>query len=60
MKKKKYLQGVTFFVAPEMYEAIKQISDEREVSLSELLRELIKAHMESRISGERVNSGKGE
>ena len=31
MKKKKYLQGITFFVGTEMYGAMKKISDEREI-----------------------------
>jgi hypothetical protein len=45
MKKKKYLQGVTFFVGTEMYAAMKKISDQREISLSELLRELVENHL---------------
>jgi len=45
MKKKKYMQGITFFVEPDMYEAIKKISDQREISLSELLRELVENHL---------------
>ena len=60
MKKKKYQQGITFFVSPEMYSTMKKISDEREISLSELLRELIEAYIESRIPDLPVNSGKGE
>jgi predicted CopG family antitoxin len=47
MKKKKYLQGITFFVQPEMYGAMKKISDEREISLSELLRELVENHLKA-------------
>jgi hypothetical protein len=47
MKKKKYLQGITFFVAPEMYGAMKEISDQREISLSELLRELVENHLKA-------------
>jgi len=41
MKKKKYLQGVTFFISTNMYCDLKKIPDQREISMSELLRELI-------------------
>jgi len=47
MKKKKYLQGITFFVQPEMYGEMKKISDAREISLSELLRELVENHLKA-------------
>ena len=47
MKKKKYLQGITFFVQPDMYGAMKEISDKREISLSEFLRELIENHLKT-------------
>jgi hypothetical protein len=47
MKKRKYLQGITFFVAMEMYGEMKKISDQREISLSELLRELVANHLEA-------------
>ena len=47
MKRKTYTQGVTFFLAPEMYEALKKISDETQVSLSELLlRNIIELFLE--------------
>ena len=46
MKKKTYTQGVTFFLAPEMYEALKKISDESQISLSELLRNIIERFLE--------------
>jgi predicted CopG family antitoxin len=47
MKKKKYLQGITFFVSAEMYQAMKQISDQREISLSEFIRELVDNHLKA-------------
>jgi predicted CopG family antitoxin len=47
MKKKKYLQGITFFVSAEMYQEMKQISDQREISLSEFIRELVDNHLKS-------------
>jgi len=60
MKKKKYQQGITFFVETEMYESIKKISDQLEIGLSELLRELIDAYLESRTPDLPINSGEGE
>jgi predicted DNA-binding protein len=48
MKRKTYTQGVTFFLAPEMYEALKKLSDENQVSLSELLRNIIELFLEGR------------
>jgi predicted CopG family antitoxin len=47
MKKKKYLQGITFFVQPEMYGEMKKISDRREISLSEFIRELVEIHLKT-------------
>jgi hypothetical protein len=41
MKKKLYTQGVTFFIGMEMFAALKKISDESQISLSELLRNII-------------------
>lgn len=41
MKKKSYTQGVTFFISPEMFAALRKISDSSEISLSELLRNII-------------------
>ena len=48
MKKKTYTQGVTFFLAPEMYEALKKLSDENQVSLSELLRNIIELFLDGK------------
>ena len=41
MKKKLFTQGVTFFLTPEMLEALRNISDSSQISLSELLRNII-------------------
>ncbi|MFC1513446.1 hypothetical protein ACFL5P_00380 [candidate division KSB1 bacterium] len=42
MKKRKYKIPVTFFTTESMYNTLKEISDnEREIGLSELLREII-------------------
>ena len=48
MKRKTYTQGVTFFLAPEMYEALKKLSDENQVSLSELLRNIIELFLDGK------------
>jgi hypothetical protein len=48
MKKKQYTQGVTFFITPAMFEALKKISDERQISLSELLRNIIEQFLQDR------------
>jgi hypothetical protein len=46
MKKKQYTQGVTFFIKPAMFEALKKISDESQISLSELLRNIIEQFLQ--------------
>jgi hypothetical protein len=38
MRAKKYTHGLTFFITLDMYNALKQLSDEKQVSISELLR----------------------
>jgi predicted DNA-binding protein len=60
MKRKKYLNGITFFVATEMYDRMKGISDRQEISVSELIRELIQAYLESRTPNLPANPNKGE
>jgi predicted CopG family antitoxin len=50
MKTKKYTHGVTFFIDLEMYEYLKKISDEKQVSLSEFLRGIIDRYI--------INDGK--
>ena len=41
MKTRKYTQGMTLFTTPEMFQDMKRVSDEREISMSELFREMI-------------------
>jgi hypothetical protein len=48
MKKKIYTLGVTFFITPEMSAALKKISDHNEMSLSELLRNIIKEFLKDK------------
>lgn len=45
MKPKKLKNGVTVFTTDEMYESIKRISDEQEISLGQLIREAIDAYL---------------
>ena len=47
MKKRKFTQGLTMFTTPEMYQDMKKLSDERNISLSELFREMIDEYFES-------------
>ena len=41
MKERSYIQGVTFCVTPEMYAALRTISDEQKESVSETIRGMI-------------------
>jgi hypothetical protein len=45
MRLKKYTQGVTFFITPDMLEVLKKISDEKQVSVSEVLREVLNQYI---------------
>lgn len=41
MRTRRYTQGITFFTTPQMYLDVKAASDDLEVSLSELFRDMI-------------------
>lgn len=41
MKQRKFTNGITFFTSADMYEKLKGISDERDVGISEFLRDII-------------------
>jgi hypothetical protein len=47
MRKKQYTQGVTFFITPDMLQALRNISDNRQISLSELLRNIIELFLKT-------------
>jgi predicted house-cleaning NTP pyrophosphatase (Maf/HAM1 superfamily) len=47
MKTRRYTQGITLFTTPDMYQKVKRVSDEMEVSLSELFRSMIARYLES-------------
>jgi len=46
MKLRRYTQGITIFTTSEMYNEVKRVSDEMEVSLSELFREMITEYLD--------------
>lgn len=50
MKAKRYTHGVTFFMAPEMFQELKQLSDTRQLSLLELLRNIIEQHLKANLA----------
>lgn len=45
MKQKVFKNGVTFFSTDEMYDCMKRISGEREISLGQLIREALERHL---------------
>ena len=46
MKVKKFINGITFFTTPQMYQAIKKVTDERQISISDFLRSAIVRYLE--------------
>ena len=51
MKYRKYVQGITFFTTPQMYQDVKQASDELAISLGEFLRNIIEEYFKKRPKG---------
>ena len=41
MKQRSFIQGVTLYVTPEMYQTLRQLSDQRKESMSETIRGMI-------------------
>ena len=41
MKQRSYVQGVTLYLTPETYQALRQLSDQRKESMSETIRGMI-------------------
>ena len=41
MKQRSFIQGVTLYVTPEMYQTLRQLSDTRKESMSETIRGMI-------------------
>lgn len=46
MRKRKYTQPISISVSSEIYQAVKRMSDQREISLSELFRDIIKYYFD--------------
>ena len=47
MRQRSFIQGVTLYVTPEMYVALRTISDERKESVSETIRDMIKEYLKT-------------
>ncbi len=47
MKIRQYTQGITIFTSPEMYQNVKRLSDERNISMAELFREMIEEYFKN-------------
>ncbi len=45
MREKKLMHGVTFFVTPEMYQAVKKDTVELQIYVSDLMRRLIEDYL---------------
>lgn len=52
MKLRKYTQGISIFTTQEMYQEVKRVSDEMQISLSELFREMINQYLDRRRSNQ--------
>jgi len=46
MKVRKFINGITFFTTPQMYQAIRKVTDERQISISDFLRSAIARYLE--------------
>ena len=56
MKTRRYTQGITLFTTPEMYQAVKRVSDDMEISLSEFFRGMIARYLETHHSSHQGGS----
>lgn len=45
MRLKRYTHGLTLFISQEMFQALKRLSDSQQVSMSELVREVLQSHI---------------
>jgi len=55
MRKKLFTHGTTFFMTVEMYDKVKKITDSREISVSNFVRELIEEYLRKNSSGQGPN-----
>jgi hypothetical protein len=56
MKKKKFTHGITFFTIPEMFEAVRNVSDELEVGVSDFMRQLVEHYFKTRSTKDEAKS----
>jgi hypothetical protein len=47
MKKKLYTQGITFYVSPVVFEAAMAVTNEKEIGVSELMRDLLSSYLQA-------------
>ncbi len=47
MRKRNFVVGITFFANQSMYEELKDISDNRQIGLSELIRSVINEYLKT-------------
>jgi hypothetical protein len=59
MKKRSYTTGITFITTPEMYQEIKKESNDLNISLAELVREMVRAYFENRRNNEEADCCEG-
>ncbi len=45
MKQRKFTNSLIFFVTDEMFQKVKNISDKKEISFSELLRNIVEEYL---------------
>ena len=55
MREKQYTHAITFFASGSMYQTIKNISDEKKVSLSVIVRAAILKYLEADVYLEKEN-----
>ncbi len=60
MREKQFTHGITFFVTPEMYQAVKKDTDDLRISVSDFMRRLIEDYLHGSHSYSRPGFGEGE
>jgi len=53
MKARRFTQGITIFTTPAMYQAVKKITDEERMSISEFFRNVVNEYLSQ--SGDRYS-----
>jgi hypothetical protein len=55
MQTKRYTYGITIFTTPEMYQQIKKESNDLNISLAELVREMVREYFEHKRNNEEAD-----